>query len=161
MFHHFSHWHGDDHHLHAASGRHRGKPAPCPNVQDERGDLAESPKESNRSPIRFTEQNGTIRIFTCIGRSCREAKGGPSLADALHRELVEAGPAAAHIDVKSCGCLDRCKEGPVAVAFRGKAALQARPPHGFFAQLINRPLGVFRRVTPADSSWIISSLLKK
>lgn len=101
-----------------------------------------------------------IRLFACAGKACRHAPGGQALLEALLREIGLAGPRAAHLDVRSCGCLDKCQEGPVVVAYGGKAAQADFPPKGALRNLVHRPLGTFYKAQPADARRIVDTLLQ-
>jgi hypothetical protein len=148
--------------IHHGFGHRRARRFSRHGDQGEEIELTASPTtEVSDRPLAGIGNDEAVRIFTCVGRACRDAQGGQALLDALHREIGLAGPAAARIDVKSCGCLDQCKKGPVVVAYRGKAAQSSRPPHGLWSELTNRPLGTFLRATPGEARRIVERLVRK
>jgi (2Fe-2S) ferredoxin len=101
-----------------------------------------------------------VRLFACVGKHCRSGQNGRALIDALRAAADQAGPDAGPIAVTPCGCLDRCEEGPVVVAYRGKAAQASRPPQGALAEFLNRPFATFTRVTPETAGRIIATVGK-
>lgn len=151
---------------HAHHGRHhRGRffrqdsPVGCRHRRSVPAEGTASATVARPEPDAGTAQ--AVRIFTCGGRSCTAAGGGEALAAALRRAIAAAGPAAAHIDVATCGCLGRCKDGPLTIAYGGRPARASRPPEGILNDLTNRPLETFRFASPADAPGIVARLLDK
>lgn len=99
-----------------------------------------------------------IRLFTCVARHCCQGKDGRQLLAALRQAAAESGAA---IDVKACGCLDQCDDGPVVIAHRGTAARGQRPPEGTLSRLLHRPVGRFTDAQPHDANRIVESLTSK
>lgn len=106
----------------------------------------------------------SFRIFVCMktrqdGRpSCGNA-GTAEIMTALRMELAQRGQAAAHIDVRPCGCLDRCDKGPVLVGFTGTVAEAADPPRNFIEKVRHRPKVCFENVSLNDVPAIVDQLL--
>lgn len=123
---------------HALSGHHHPLPS---DARDHDSDHEEAP----------------IRLFVCTGRKCR-AKGAEAAFEALSRAVAAKGSAAAHVDVKPCGCLDRCGGAPVAVAFDGPEATAQRPPR---AEDGKRALANFWHVDASQAADIVSRLTRK
>lgn len=110
-------------------------------------------------PARAAGPSPTIRLFTCVGRDCRNAWKGGNLVESLRAEIVRSGVAG--IDVQSCGCLDQCDKGPVVLAYQGKAAQAVRPPKGALSSLLNRPLARFFQATPDQARHIIDTVIRR
>ncbi|MDR3440497.1 (2Fe-2S) ferredoxin domain-containing protein [Telmatospirillum sp.] len=119
------------------------------------------PSASADHPSNGAAADRTIRLFTCVGKSCRNNQGGRALLDALRREIALSGPEAASIDVASCGCLDQCDKGPVVVACQGTAAQSSHPPRDILNDPIHRPLATFFHVTPEEARRIVDAVMKK
>jgi len=102
-----------------------------------------------------------VRLFTCVGKDCAHGAEGKALLAAL-TEAVTAHPTpGVRIDVRACGCLDLCEQGPVVVAYQGKAAEATRPPKGALAGALNRPIEQFGQVSAADAQRIVETVLRK
>ncbi len=106
----------------------------------------------------------SIRIFACMktkqdGRPVCGNSGAAEVMTALRLELARRGQSAAHIDVRPCGCLDKCDKGPVLVAFTGAVAEAAVPPRNVIEKLLHRPKACFENVSPNDAASIVSQLL--
>jgi|GEM_PF-4034457 len=97
-----------------------------------------------------------IRLFTCVARHCCQGKDGKALLAALRQAAADSG---APMDVKACGCLDQCDDGPIILAHRGAAARGQRPPEGTLARLFQRPIGRFTNARPEDAERIIQTLV--
>ncbi len=106
----------------------------------------------------------SFRIFVCIksrqdGRPACGNAGAAEVMTALRLELARRGQSAAHIDVRPCGCLDKCEDGPVLVGFTGALAEAAEPPRKLIEKLIHRPKVCFERVSLGDVPAIVDRLL--
>jgi (2Fe-2S) ferredoxin len=101
-----------------------------------------------------------VRLFACVGKACGNG-GGSVLIDALRREIAQAGPNGAAIDVRPCGCLDQCGHGPVVVAYGGKAAQSTRPPKGSRPTPMSPALGTFTSATPESARRIIDTVIAR
>lgn len=142
--HHHHHHHGHGHGQCRGGrpwGRHHSR-------DDQTADEAATQDATAEGPAAAT------RIFVCAAKSCRHG-GGAELAEALRQRIEETG---ADIDVRACGCLDDCDNGPVAVAHGGAAARAARPPKGKMAQWLHRPLARFPRASADQAQAIIDQL---
>lgn len=117
--------------------------------------MLDNPSRGERDDSGFPT-DAPIRLFVCAARKCRDAGGGRPLIEALQREIAQAG---ANVNVKACGCLDRCEKGPAVVAYGGKAARAPRPPHGWLDKLLHRPVATFLRVTAADARRMVTTLM--
>lgn len=78
------------------------------------------------------EKRQRLRLFVCMktrtdGRSCCVHQGASIVLDKLRRQIFERGETCSHIDVRPSGCLDRCEDGPVVMAFYGQLAEEATP----------------------------------
>ena len=106
----------------------------------------------------------TLRIFACMKTraDCRASCGPKGAADAilaLRKELEGRGVAAAHIDVRPSGCLDRCEEGPVLIGLIGVVAEQTTPPRKLDANQVAHPNVLFERVSVDQIPSIVDELL--
>jgi len=71
------------------------------------------------------EERQRLRLFVCMktrtdGRSCCAHQGASIVLDELRRQILQRGETCSHIDVRPSGCLDRCEDGPVVMAFYGQ-----------------------------------------
>jgi hypothetical protein len=105
-----------------------------------------------------------IRVFVCVmqnrhdGASCAE-QGSLDLVDALCQEIAQIGNAAASIDVRPCGCLGICEQGPALLAVGGKAALDTKPPKGFLNRLLCSLRIQFTHARLEDAHRIVEELV--
>ncbi|ADV83665.1 hypothetical protein AciPR4_2903 [Terriglobus saanensis SP1PR4] len=84
-----------------------------------------------------------LRVFVCVttrtrGRQCCASSGSAEIIPALRTELARRGRAAAHIDVRPCGCIHHCDEGPTLIGFTGEIAENPRPPMELSEQFLGR-----------------------
>lgn len=105
-----------------------------------------------------------FRIFVCVktrqdGRPACGNAGAAEIVAALRLELARRGQPAAHIDVRPCGCLDRCDQGPVLVGFTGTIAEAAVPPRKLMERLMHRPKVCFEHVSLDNVPAIVDELL--
>lgn len=103
-------------------------------------------------------------IFVCVktrqdGRPACGNAGAAEILAALRLELARRSQPAAHIDVRPCGCLDRCDEGPVLVGFTGAIAEAAVPPRKFMEKLVHCPKVCFERVSLGHVPAIVDQLV--
>lgn len=102
-----------------------------------------------------------VRLFTCVGKGCAHGAEGKALLAALNEAVAAHPTPGVRIDVRACGCLDVCEQGPVVVAYQGNAAKAARPPKGALAGLHNQPVDRFGQVSPDDAGRIVETVLHK
>jgi len=113
-----------------------------------------------------TNRHSPIRIFVCVdtktdGLRCCAANHSSFLLQRLRRVIAAYGRQAVHLDVRPCNCVGLCDEGPVMLAFGGKAARQVRPPLAFDVPSAGQqPVAQFRNVTEATLESIVETLLQ-
>lgn len=105
-----------------------------------------------------------FRIFVCVktrqdGRPACGNAGAAEIMAALRVEFVRRGQPAAHIDVRPCGCLDRCDQGPVLVGFSGAIAEAAVPSRKLMENLMRCPEVCFERVSIDHVPAIVDQIL--
>lgn len=105
-----------------------------------------------------------LRLFVCVktrmdGRCSCGAMGATDVILTLREELAHRGRSAAHIDVRPCGCLHQCEEGPIVLGFTGRLAEEALPPEGLLKELLHRPECTFTQVGVGQVSAIVDKLL--
>jgi (2Fe-2S) ferredoxin len=105
-----------------------------------------------------------LRIFACMktrqdGRPACGNAGAAEILTAIRLELARRGQSAAHIDVRPCGCIDRCKNGPVLVGFTGAIAEAPVPPKNLIEKIMHRPKVSFERVSVEDVQTIVDRLI--
>ena len=105
-----------------------------------------------------------LRIFACMktrmdGRPSCGARGASEIILALREELEGRGRAAAHIDVRPSGCMDRCENGPILLGFTGSVAEHPVPPRKLHERLLRRPKVSFERVSVDQIPAIVDKLL--
>jgi (2Fe-2S) ferredoxin len=110
---------------------------------------APDPSAASTASAAPVAEPAAARLFVCVGKHCRAAGAGRDLVDAVNREGGAAG-----VKAVTCGCLDQCDTGPVAVAYGGTAAGLAKPPKDGS----HRPLAIFHRASPDQASDIIARL---
>jgi hypothetical protein len=106
----------------------------------------------------------SFRIFACVktrqdGRPACGNIGAAEIMTTLRLELARRGQAAAHIDVRPCGCLDKCDEGPVLVGFTGAIAEAAVPPRKLLEKFMHRPKVCLKRASLDEVPAIVDRLL--
>jgi len=102
-----------------------------------------------------------VRLFTCVGKACAHGAQGKALLAALTEAIAARPTAGVRMDVRACGCLDMCEQGPVVVAYKGGAARAAQPPKSALAGLLTRPVDRFGQVSAADAGRIVDTVLRK
>jgi len=106
-----------------------------------------------------------LRLFVCVktradGRPSCGAAGTAEIIRALRKELADRGRRACHIDVRPCGCVDRCDEGPVLLGFTGHMAEEAQPPRGLLKGLLHRPQITCKRIGVDQVPAIVDKLFE-
>jgi hypothetical protein len=105
----------------------------------------------------------SFRIFACVktrqdGRSACGNAGAREIMTALRLELARRGQSAAQIDVRPCGCLDKCERGPILMACTGVVAEAALPPRELMENPICRPKVCFEEVSVDGVPTILDQL---
>ena len=81
----------------------------------------------------MSEEIQERRIFVCVKkRGDREAScarsGSLELISAMRTMLAQENIPASELDIRPCGCIDLCDDGPVLVSVSGSAAQEKKPP---------------------------------
>jgi (2Fe-2S) ferredoxin len=109
------------------------------------------------------EQRQRLRLFVCMktrtdGRPCCAYQGASIVLDELRRQILRRGEKCSHIDARPSGCLDRCEEGPVVMAFYGRLAEDANPSREVFKASLNEAAHTFTAVSARDVSTILDTV---
>jgi (2Fe-2S) ferredoxin len=111
------------------------------------------------------EKRQRLRLFVCMktrtdGRSCCAHQGASIVLDELRRQIFERGETCSHIDVRPSGCLDRCEDGPVVMAFYGQLAEEATPSRELIKASLEDAAYTFTAVSARDVSAILDTVLE-
>lgn len=111
------------------------------------------------------EKRQRLRLFVCMktrtdGRSCCAHRGASIVLDELRRQGFERGETCSHIDVRPSGCLDRCEDGPVVMAFYGQLAEEATPSRELIKASLEDAAYTFTAVSARDASAILDTVLE-
>lgn len=113
------------------------------------------------------EQRQRLRLFVCMktrndgdGRSCCAYQGASIVLDELRRQILQRGEEGSHIDVRPSGCLDRCEDGPVVMAFYGPLAEEATPSRELIKASLDDAVYTFTAVSARDVSTILDTVLE-
>jgi (2Fe-2S) ferredoxin len=111
------------------------------------------------------EQRQRLRLFVCMktrtdGRPCCAYQGAAIVLDELRREILVRGEQCSHIDVRPSGCLDRCEDGPVVMAFYGQLAEEATPSRELIKESLDDAAYRFTAVSARDVSTILDTVLE-
>ena len=111
------------------------------------------------------EQRQRLRLFVCMktrtdGRSCCAYQGASIVLDELRRQILQRGKKCSHIDVRPSGCLDRCEDGPVVMAFYGQLAEEATPSRELIKESLDDAAYTFTAVSARDVSTILDTVLE-
>jgi hypothetical protein len=111
------------------------------------------------------EKRQRLRLFVCMktrtdGRSCCAYQGASILLDELRRQILERGETCSHIEVRPSGCLDRCEDGPVVMAFYGQLAEEATPSRELIKASLEDAAYTFTAVPTREVSAILDTVLK-
>jgi hypothetical protein len=109
------------------------------------------------------EQRQRLRLFVCMktrtdGRPCCAYQGASIILDGLRRQISLRGEQCSHIDVRPSGCLDRCEDGPVAMAFYGQLAEEANPSKELIKASLNDAAYTLIAVSAHDVSTILDTV---
>jgi (2Fe-2S) ferredoxin len=80
--------------------------------------------------------------------------------DELRRQISARGETCSHIDVGPSGCLDRCEDGPVVMAFYGRLAEEANPSKELIKASLEDAAHTFTAVATCDVSTILETVLE-
>jgi (2Fe-2S) ferredoxin len=111
------------------------------------------------------EQRQRLRLFVCMktradGRFCCAYQGASIVLDELRRQILQRGEKCSHIDVRPSGCLDRCEDGPVVMAFCGRLAEEATPSRELVKASLDDATYTFTAVSARDVSTILDTVLE-
>jgi (2Fe-2S) ferredoxin len=111
------------------------------------------------------EKRQRLRLFVCMktrtdGRSCCAHRGASMVLDELRRQIFERGETCSHIGVRPSGCLDRCEDGPVVMAFYGQLAEEATPSRELIKASLEDASYTFTAVSARDISAILDTVLE-
>jgi (2Fe-2S) ferredoxin len=112
------------------------------------------------------EERQRLRLFVCMkartdGRSCCAHQGASIVLDELRRQILQRGETCSHIDVRPSGCLDRCEDGPVVMAFYGQLAEEATPSRELIKASLDDAAYTFTAVSARDVSEILDTVLEE
>jgi (2Fe-2S) ferredoxin len=112
------------------------------------------------------EQRQRLRLFVCMKtrtdrRSCCAYQGASIVLDELRRQILLRGEKCSHIDVRPSGCLDRCEDGPVVMAFYGRLAEEVTPSRELIKATLNDAAYTFNAVSARDASTILDTVLER
>jgi (2Fe-2S) ferredoxin len=112
------------------------------------------------------EQRQRLRLFVCMktrtdGRTCCAYQGASIVVDELRRQIFLRGEQCSHIGVRPSGCLDRCENGPVVMAFYGELAEEATPSRDLVKASLNDAAYTFVAVSARDASTILDAVLER
>ena len=111
------------------------------------------------------EKRQRPRFFVCMktrddGRPCCARQGALVVLNELRRQIFRRGEKCSHIDVRPSGCLDRCDEGPVLMAFYGRLAEAASPSRELVKASLDDAAYTFTKVSLCDVSTILDTVLE-
>jgi (2Fe-2S) ferredoxin len=111
------------------------------------------------------EERQRLRLFVCMktrtdGRSCCAHQGASIVLDELRRQILQRGKTCSHIDVRPSGCLDRCEDGPVVMAFYGQLAEEATPSRELIEASLDDAAYTFTAVSARDVAEILDTVLE-
>jgi (2Fe-2S) ferredoxin len=111
------------------------------------------------------EKRQRLRLFVCMktrtdGRSCCAHQGASIVLDELRRQIFERGETCSHINVRSSGCLDRCEDVPVVMAFYGQLAEEATPSRELIKASLEDAAYTFTAVSAGEVSAILDTVLE-
>jgi hypothetical protein len=109
------------------------------------------------------QQRQRLRLFVCMktrtdGRDSCAYQGASIILDELQRQISLRGEQCSHIDVRPSGCLDRCEDGPVVMAFYGQLADEANPSRELVKASLNDAAYTFIAVSARDVSTILDTV---
>jgi (2Fe-2S) ferredoxin len=112
------------------------------------------------------EQRQRLRLFVCMktrtdGRPCCAYQGAAIVLDELRRQILVRGEQCSHIDVRPSGCLDRCEDGPVVMAFYGQLAEEATPSRELIKASLDAAAYTFTAVSARDVPTILDTVLER
>jgi len=112
------------------------------------------------------ERRQRLRLFVCMktrtdGRSCCAYQGASSILDELRRKILQREDECTHIDVRPSGCLDRCEDGPVVMAFYGQLAEEEIPSRDLIKASLDDPAHTFTAACARDVSTILDTVLER
>jgi len=111
------------------------------------------------------EKRQHLRLFVCMktredGRPCCAYQGASIVLDELRRQILQRGEQCSHIDVRPSGCLDRCEDGPVVMAFYGRLAEEATPSRELIKESLDDAAYTFTAVSARGVSTILDTVLE-
>jgi (2Fe-2S) ferredoxin len=111
------------------------------------------------------EQRQRLRLFVCMKtrtdeRSCCAYQWASVVFDELRRQILQRGEECSHIDVRPSGCLDRCEDGPVVMAFYGQLAEEATPHRELIKASLDDAVHTFTAVSARGVSTILDTVLE-
>src|ERR1700723_4425176 len=111
------------------------------------------------------EKRHGLRLFVCMktrtdGPPCCAYQGAAIVLDELRRQILVRGEQCSHIDVRPSGCLDRCEDGPVVMAFYGQLAEEATPSRELVKASLDAAAYTFTAVSARDVPTILDTVLE-
>jgi (2Fe-2S) ferredoxin len=86
---------------------------------------------------------------------------GPQLfSTKLRGQIMQRGEKCSHIDIRPSGCLDRCEDGPVVMAFYSRLAEEANPSKELIKESLRDTAHVFTAVSARAVSTILDTILE-